>query len=1016
MPLITRVATTAFPKSAARSGLFGLLMEASPSSYPTRRTPPRVVPPDSIPSYRAAEYTTDFLSDARLKGFTYGALKKALQTLGASSEDLFGMSTRFALLNYAEARGISIDHLLDPSTAGAPLAKAMPPAAAPAAAVLAAAPVPANSSRSSKSGKSSKSSAPSAARAAPTREKTEAVLKRAAAEREAKRAAQEEEERRAAEAAAAEAERKACSKALAALIAPTDLLVIERVPLREAIARAKAAGAATAKAEEKLQAAEDAALQRAAAERDARELAETGKAKARAGQMQAERAAAEAVQERKAEAERVRRMSITKVRGKAEMELKSAKAQLAADTATLEKAQGEKVAAASALGTGARTAEAMQRATDARKRVEGLQARVRKGEERVQNAEEQYTAAYRKSVFATTTDGQVVVGAPADSGAQDLHALMRLRSSDKLVQVLAQKHIALIDAGWLRQRPAGEIVRRRQALEADDLRRHALDLTAEEHSALGGESPFVSADSAVAMLSSGKRCVAVLSYAWATRDSPDPTGERLATLVEFLNSPEGKHIKAVFWDFISLFQWPRTDEQEEAFLQSLSVMGSLYASPIGTTVVRHTAIPPRPPDFDGQITLTVPDGEEEAMRQHLAAFGAVSACALNGTPAHDDEVGRSLASWSATFSSHADAEACVAAPLPTPLRAGRKTSCQLVYNARLYRDRGWPHFETAVSTEFLARSAYFDKSAPARKLINGLPPKLVDIGPLEGDAAFTPMKPRTVVLEPDDRGIGVRLADVIEQFKHKAFTGAGDAEKVIGLYKTFVNDIESTIHATGATAGFDYMGEKNAGGEAHGYGQIVTAEGDKYEGALFHGKMEGEGVYAKASGDVFVSQFRAGKREGHGYILNRSGDRFEGGFVNDAKEGAGTYQHAVGGPGNGCIDVGMYCGNRQVGDGVMWTARLTHAVRMRDGEVARDSATNQPELLSLADAAAFARARGVTPPNERTESIEEAARKRMAATREKISAVAIQRRVRGAVARRSTKKLLQARASKAAAK
>ena len=53
----------------------------------------------------------------------------------------------------------------------------------------------------------------------------------------------------------------------------------------------------------------------------------------------------------------------------------------------------------------------------------------------------------------------------------------------------------------------------------------------------------------------------------------------------------------------SLPQWPRSEAEKVRFAAALKVMGDLYASAIGTTVLQLKAIPPRPPAFDGALCL-----------------------------------------------------------------------------------------------------------------------------------------------------------------------------------------------------------------------------------------------------------------------------------------------------------------------------------------------------------------------------------------------------------------------------
>ena len=62
-------------------------------------------------------------------------------------------------------------------------------------------------------------------------------------------------------------------------------------------------------------------------------------------------------------------------------------------------------------------------------------------------------------------------------------------------------------------------------------------------------------------------------------------------------------LKAVFWDQATLHQPPRSEEQNAAFLRALGAMGDLYASPVGTTVLQITEMPPRPAEYDGLLCL-----------------------------------------------------------------------------------------------------------------------------------------------------------------------------------------------------------------------------------------------------------------------------------------------------------------------------------------------------------------------------------------------------------------------------
>ena len=98
-----------------------------------------------------------------------------------------------------------------------------------------------------------------------------------------------------------------------------------------------------------------------------------------------------------------------------------------------------------------------------------------------------------------------------------------------------------------------------------------------------GLSPLLTGEEAAALVRNGAREVGALSYGWLLPWDPDPTGERMVLLRRVLK--ERPYIKALFWDQATLYQLPRSQEEEEAFSRALRVMMDLYASAIGTTCV-----------------------------------------------------------------------------------------------------------------------------------------------------------------------------------------------------------------------------------------------------------------------------------------------------------------------------------------------------------------------------------------------------------------------------------------------
>ena len=362
-----------------------------------------------------------------------------------------------------------------------------------------------------------------------------------------------------------------------------------------------------------------------------------------------------------------------------------------------------------------------------------------------------------------------------DAEPDEAHSevMEELREIDnRLVEALQREDIRLLRTEWLLSRPAGYILQNRQELEA--LERDGTEpaplLSADEAFAL-----IHRADRSVAVLSHGwltaKHCdpcgarVVVVRVAlekhkklvgmfWGAFTFPNavrgargprgliahgPRGPR--GLIARTHAANGTRPRApsvreapadcTFTihprslaracaharpDFCSLYQWPRTEQQDAAFKRSLGVMvcshasthslsralpvqarpmngrlrclvhissdlishraqGDLYASAVGTTVLQHKEIPPRPSEFNGVLRLgdLAARNDERAIRAALRRFGEVVGCVL-------EDNRRALV----YFAEHAAAAAAVAAG-PTELCGW----LALEYNERPYPDRGW---------------------------------------------------------------------------------------------------------------------------------------------------------------------------------------------------------------------------------------------------------------------------------------------------------------------------------------
>jgi hypothetical protein len=150
---------------------------------------------------------------------------------------------------------------------------------------------------------------------------------------------------------------------------------------------------------------------------------------------------------------------------------------------------------------------------------------------------------------------EIAAAALPEHGAIALLAAL----DDRLAAALKSCAIKLVCADFIRSDDGLESrLQRRQDLE--ELERSA------------GLRVFLPPDEAVAALRANNRAIGALTYCWA---SPDHPKADLAAIRRFLRSVMGAHVRAIFWDYASLFQLPRSPTQNSTFIDALSVMGDL---------------------------------------------------------------------------------------------------------------------------------------------------------------------------------------------------------------------------------------------------------------------------------------------------------------------------------------------------------------------------------------------------------------------------------------------------------
>ncbi|EOD15166.1 hypothetical protein EMIHUDRAFT_119448 [Emiliania huxleyi CCMP1516] len=502
-------------------------------------------------------------------------------------------------------------------------------------------------------------------------------------------------------------------------------------------------------------------------------------------------------------------------------------------------------------------------------------------------------------------------GQPSALTAADHKGIPLLAALDKhLVAALRSGAIKLLRAEFLRADGS-------EAMLPELLRRQELEWMETEI----GIRIFLSPEEAVAALRSLSREVAGLTYGWASPDHPDVTGEYLANVRRFLRHPLGEHVTALFWDFSSLPQKPRTATEDKLFYQALDVMGDVYASALGTIVIRHRSVPARPAELDGEVVILVEKGggldgagAEAELTIVVQLNGEAKTVTFVMDPVNDtaevvaDEMVEELEldRWDGTrediisqvnrllderrtpagaeaklrralgafenpryeegrrrvrFPTHAAAEEAVAAAAAAGALPGA-IAVFLFYNGRPYHARGWTTFESAVSTEALAQLAYYPGLG---KLLEELPPKVIEI---DGEG------PRVAEMEDRaDEGMGPRNERVIAAIEAASFTGKGDKPVVVQLYRDYAIKVNNAMVRSGEVQKGEYEGEYNAAGEREGRGVYRFANGNVYEGEFKAGKIEGRGVFRYTDGDVVSGFCKQGGPVGEGVKWMADGQR-----------------------------------------------------------------------------------------------------------------------------------------------
>jgi hypothetical protein len=105
--------------------------------------------------------------------------------------------------------------------------------------------------------------------------------------------------------------------------------------------------------------------------------------------------------------------------------------------------------------------------------------------------------------------------------------------------------------------------------------------------------------------------------------------------------------------------------------------------------------------------------------------------------------------------------------------------------------------------------------------------------------------------------------------------------------------------------------------------------GDRYEGQLRGGLLDGWGIYYFGNSDRYEGSFSEDMKQGYGVLYFKNGDVYKGEFLNDKRHGKGTYVFA-----NGSRYVGEFRAGKRHGRGrYIYEDGQEYIGEFRDGKV-----------------------------------------------------------------------------------
>lgn len=519
------------------------------------------------------------------------------------------------------------------------------------------------------------------------------------------------------------------------------------------------------------------------------------------------------------------------------------------------------------------------------------------------------------------------------------HAIPRLEyyfGADCIFEALHSNDVALVKSLWIVEasKTKGNVLAMRQQLPAD---------------------AFWKCKEIFTPSGSFFRTVVSISHAWLTYEHPDPEGRNLQTIARCLTFLSEKYgDMAIYWDWCSLYQAPRSQEEQTSFKRALSDAHVWWMS--SHTFKLLLTVEPEGSEALPYLDRGWPNFEREISYMNTATDLILDLRHFD--PACQD------------YKSTIDICVVKRPPPITPKSLGVRlekkrwsVESDCVIAQRLYQEcfmswisgvkdlnfAGHSYHDEEIS--FLAgairhcgRLQHLDLSANhitnegAKRLAAAVPRcrRLVHLelqgNPIGNLGVAVLQKSWSHVRKPEEGLIVVSIDSVEKEDRDGSKTddqqqteeqqmgltssirSSSDGPDFFyqGMYKNNQRHGEGTL--SNRITGFKYVG-KFVGDLFEGHGDATWQDGSTYSGEWLKGQKSGKGVFTsghKPNQVKYVGEWANGQRVGHGMQEYEDGGKYTGSWVNGVCGGKGTYVFA-----NGNRYVGTWQNGRYDGPGVL---------------------------------------------------------------------------------------------------